>query len=442
MADTNVKSDSTQKPAKPRRRWYQFTLRTAGLWIALFCLLLGSFAWWRDRAERQRKVVEELRGLGATVVYRYFSLTNTIPIHTDVYDVPIPVDEFFICAWLRSWFGEDFVSSVDSVYLANSEDAPAVPADKTRRALQLLRQCPHLTSLDLEANAVRASEFEQLPCFSSIEVLTLVNRPGSVGLLSDDSLTVLERASRLSRLELKGQPIGSAGVSHFRNCRHLRFLVLKDTMVGDDGLHHLSDLTELESLDLSGTRVSDAGLKQIRDLKKLNWLALENLGITGEGLAYIGQLPRLEQLDLSDSNITDEALEHLMQFPRLSYLSLFRTKVTGKGIPQFANFPKVGSLWLSGCPLTDENVAGIEIPEGINDLWLSDTNISDVGFCQLKLAKTIYKVDLRSTSIGDASLDHLHALPDLIVIELKNTKVTPAGTQRLKARFPKCTIHN
>ena len=65
MAARDVKPDSADNLAKPRRRWYQFTLRTAGVWIALFCLLLGSFTWWRDRDERQRKVEEEWRGLGA-----------------------------------------------------------------------------------------------------------------------------------------------------------------------------------------------------------------------------------------------------------------------------------------------------------------------------------------------------------------------------------------
>src|SRR5205807_1790586 len=73
MASTVENSEPTPQP-RPRRRWYQFTLRTAGVWMVLLCLLLGSFAWWRDRAERQRKVVEELRELGASVQYRYFSL--------------------------------------------------------------------------------------------------------------------------------------------------------------------------------------------------------------------------------------------------------------------------------------------------------------------------------------------------------------------------------
>jgi hypothetical protein len=56
-------SGTPSPTARPRHRWYQFTLRTAGVWMVLLCLLLGSFAWWRDRAERQRKVVEEMRDL-------------------------------------------------------------------------------------------------------------------------------------------------------------------------------------------------------------------------------------------------------------------------------------------------------------------------------------------------------------------------------------------
>ena len=63
------------------RRWYQFSLRTACALLLVISLHLGAFAWWRDRAERQRKVVEELRGLGAFVSRRYFSLTKSYATH-------------------------------------------------------------------------------------------------------------------------------------------------------------------------------------------------------------------------------------------------------------------------------------------------------------------------------------------------------------------------
>src|SRR5436190_17976910 len=102
MTASDRKSDSPVQPARPRRRWYQFTLRTAGVWMVLLCLLLGSFAWWRDRAERQRKVVEELEGLGAYVKYRLFSLTKT-----ETYDDPVMVEEeWFLGTWLRHRFGD------------------------------------------------------------------------------------------------------------------------------------------------------------------------------------------------------------------------------------------------------------------------------------------------------------------------------------------------
>src|SRR3954464_8455388 len=106
MASTVTDTPQTPSPtaAQPRRRWYQFTLRTAGVWMALFCLLLGSFAWWRDRAERQRRVVEELRELGVDVSYRYYSLSERRN-----YD---PSKEFFPCRVLRRCLGVDFLYEV------------------------------------------------------------------------------------------------------------------------------------------------------------------------------------------------------------------------------------------------------------------------------------------------------------------------------------------
>lgn len=270
--------------AQPRRRWYQFTLRTAGVWMALLCLLLGSFAWWRDRAERQRKVVEELRGLGATVDFRYFSLTKR---HT-VDDPVSPEDEFFMNSWACRCFGDDFVYAVDSVSLAYFNGGDTFPPEKMRLALPLLPKCPHLTDLSLDGDTATGTDLKQIPYLESLKALSVIadsyNPQGltdsdvssycgiraaylhSRGLLTDDDLVLLESATCLEYLNLENQPIGDKGVMHLRNCRRLQTLMLRDTCVTDAALDHLHNLPELSYLSLLHTRVTAVGRKRFQDL--------------------------------------------------------------------------------------------------------------------------------------------------------------------------------
>lgn len=443
MTASDLRSDSAPQPAKPRRRWYQFSLRTAGIGIFLLCLLLGSFAWWRDRAERQRKVVEELRGLGAMVEYRYFSLTNEQSIYDGVFNSSEPGDEFFLCSWLRRRFGEDFVSALDSVYLGDSvfSSADAKPSETTRLGLRVLQRCPRLKTLELTASAVSGADFEKLPFFESLEELSIVTQPDEPnGLLSNDNLAVLERASCLRVLELNGHPIGDVGVRHLRNCRRLEVLKLSDTKVGDEGLGQLCELTELFMLELEGTLITDRGLKHLCNMDKLRYLMLNRTGISGEGLADVGPKLELETLDISNTSFTDDALRHLKQFPNLQSLSLHWTKITGPGTSHLVGLKGIGSIHLEACPVTDDSISKVRIPDGWTELSLSGTQITDRGFCTLKIPKSMSKILIDHTGVTDASLDHLQSLPDLYYLSIEGTHVTPEGIQSFRSLYPRCDI--
>jgi hypothetical protein len=66
MAAASANTPAISLPEeKPRRRWFQFSLRTALILMFLASLFFAGFAWGRNRAERQGKIVAELRELGA-----------------------------------------------------------------------------------------------------------------------------------------------------------------------------------------------------------------------------------------------------------------------------------------------------------------------------------------------------------------------------------------
>ena len=54
---------------KPRRRWFRFSLRTLLVVMLLFGVVFGVLAWMANEARRQRKVVADLRDMGAIVSF-------------------------------------------------------------------------------------------------------------------------------------------------------------------------------------------------------------------------------------------------------------------------------------------------------------------------------------------------------------------------------------
>src|SRR6185436_12188597 len=63
-------SDSTPMTAKPKRRWYQFSLKTLLVVLTLLCLGPGGYvAYEQNKARRQKAAVEAIEKLGGTVAY-------------------------------------------------------------------------------------------------------------------------------------------------------------------------------------------------------------------------------------------------------------------------------------------------------------------------------------------------------------------------------------
>jgi hypothetical protein len=414
----------------------QFSLRTAFLLMLLASILFAGFAWRRNRAERQRKIVEELRELGADVEYQYFSLTKPPRFNVMV----SPSDEFFLCAWLRRLLGDDFVYDVSAVRIVKP-----VPLVTTRAALVLIRQLREIKTLCLDGDALHAADLWELPCLEYLHNLSLASRSSIStrlyrgGRLTDADLAPLQRATQLQGLELGYQPIGDAGTAHLRNCRKLQLLFLEGTNVGDEGLANLGDLTELEGLDIHYTRVTDAGLKNLRNLNKLQFLWIAGNELTGAGFSDVGPLPQLQSINAHSTKFNDVNLTHLAKFPELQNLMLASTKVDGSGLKSLKDLKRL-AIRLPNCPVTDDSLAGIEIPEGCQSIQLDGTRVSDEGIRKLKLPKGLLAIGLANTLITDASLVLLGELPNLIELDVRNTQVTPQGIKRFQAKQPKCQV--
>ncbi len=113
--------------------------------------------------------------------------------------------------------------------------------------------------------------------------------------ITDAGLTRLKGLglTQLIMLHLDNTPITDAGLVHLTGLTQLRHLGLNNTQITDAGLVHLTGLTQLQSLGLNNTQITDAGLVHLTRLSQLQELGLESTKITDSGLAtFRNALPK------------------------------------------------------------------------------------------------------------------------------------------------------
>jgi hypothetical protein len=173
----------------------------------------------------------------------------------------------------------------------------------------LLKELPHLTSLDLGYCSQLTSEV--LKSLAHLKHLTSLSLWGCYGITGKE-LKLLKKLNHLSILSL-----GRCGIT-------------------DKGLKSLAPLTHLTSLNLGGCeQITDEGLKSLKGLTGLTSLNLWTCShITNKILKSLTSFTYLTSLDLSwCKEITDEGLlELLKELTNLTFLDLSITKVSQGGV--------------------------------------------------------------------------------------------------------------
>jgi hypothetical protein len=198
---------------KPRRRWFQYSLRSLFLLTFLVSLGMSWFAVRMKRAREQGEAVEWIRKGGGSVVYDYqYEVPYSGP--------PGPV-------WLRNLLGTDFFATAVHVCF--------FPSSVSDAGLEHLKGLTQLRELDLRFSPV-----------------------------GDNGLKYLNGLARLRTLDLSDTNVTDAGSEHLKRMTHLQTLNLEDAQVTDAGLEHLKGLTQLKMLILLGTHVTDDGVNRLQ----------------------------------------------------------------------------------------------------------------------------------------------------------------------------------
>ena len=190
----------------PKRRWFQFRLRTLLIVVLVLSLSLSWFATRLERARRQREAVEAIQKWSDTVSYE-----PTGPSAPD---------------WACAILGYDFFIDVVNVSVG-----PGFGDDEAK----YLKGLPKLRALSLSYTEI-----------------------------TDAGLKHLDGLTHLESLYLKRTEITGTGLKHLEGLTDLERLNLGHTEITDAGLKHLEGLTDLEVLHLGGTQVTTQGADSLR----------------------------------------------------------------------------------------------------------------------------------------------------------------------------------
>ena len=200
-------------PARPKRRWFQYSLRTL---LILTTVVAALFAWWSHKARRQKLAVEALQRAGALVVYDH---KGTLP---DDFGLAFWGEEqgpSFWPTWLVQALGVDYFSHVHCVAINN----PVVYHMSQNHAvddttLEYIKHLPAVRLLCLNSAQVTDTGLRNLESLTSLRSLELINNP-----ITDLGLEHLRGLTNLERLNLWNTKVTAAGISRLQqalpNCK-------------------------------------------------------------------------------------------------------------------------------------------------------------------------------------------------------------------------------
>ena len=418
------------------REYFRFRLRSLLILVFVISLLLGGFAWRRDRARRQAAAVATIVQLGGRVIYDRQTVATDLGIRL-VNDEP-PLSD-----WQRRWFGRDFF--YDVVDVSQSMGSPhliggPLPSEADRRVEPAEAQAfwrsvarfGRLRELYVYGDWARP-ELVRAALSNFTELRDLHIHDAKLG---DEDLQGLDRLLKLERVFLEDTQVGDETARRLARCVKLHSLNLSGTRLTDEGLRHLSACRELDWLALNECKITDAGLAHLAGLTRLEYLKLEGTKITDAGLTPLAGLSRLQYLQLGGTSVTDAGLSHLSGLAQLKSLDLDATQVRGAGLIHLTGLKNLEELDLAGCPIDREGLVQISQLNRVQQLNLSNTKMSAEVFAAMTWPKGLTHLNLDRTEINDAGLQPILSLPNIENVDLLSTRVTREGHDQFWKQRP------
>jgi hypothetical protein len=214
-------------PPNPKRRWYQYRLRTLMIAVTLAAVGASWFAVKMQRARRQRELVEMVRKIGGFEEYEY---------ERDAEGEFLPNAEPHGPLWLNRLLGVDFFNHV--IFLG--------------------------VTITKGADVARIGELTRL---------RRLNLSGKE--ITDSGLAHIKTLTQLYYLSIIDSGVTNNGLQHLQGLSHLSFLIIENAKITDAGLEQLKGMTQLRTLFLGETKVTDEGIKVLQkalpDCEIMRW---------------------------------------------------------------------------------------------------------------------------------------------------------------------------
>jgi hypothetical protein len=241
---------------KPKRRWFQYSLRSLLLFMVLASVLFAWLGWNVHRARLQRQEVAWLKEQ-AYVGYD-FQYPSGFRCRSQAYGLD-DLDVVAVSAvpqWLLDLAGADFFHNVVHVGVRRrygySKDNPNADDALLRR----LHAFPNLRRLDLRHCGVTDQGLRYLPGLRHLEILNLSHTS-----VTDDGLPYIGKLKSLKEVDLSHNRVGGRGFHRLTPLQHLEVLCLTYTPVSDEAMKAVTALPRLWYVSVDGcTRLTPEGV--------------------------------------------------------------------------------------------------------------------------------------------------------------------------------------
>ena len=249
---------------------------------------------------------------------------------------------------------------------------PGAPAlgDASLARLQVLTQCPQLTSLEL----------------------------AYFGQATDTGLAHLAGLKNLESFTFRGSPVKGHGFAKFAGWTKLKRINFHSNTLDDEGLGHVCEnFPNLEFIKLWHSKLlTDASAEHLKKLKKLTGIEISCSKATAGIVKHLRELP-LEHVALEYGVNTPafDAIDTVKAIPTLRRLSMDGKTFTDADLTALAGVTQIHELSLSGIDMPDDRLPQLQAFAHLKSLTLVRYGKGYPEDIQAKVKALLPKVDVR-----------------------------------------------
>jgi hypothetical protein len=314
---------------KPRRRWYQFSLRTMLIVSVLFSFAAAWYGSNHLRIDKRDRLVAQLEADFCQVIcgtnrYHYGAFSDA-PVGSD----PQP---WFLPRWI---FGREANETILGLQVYPT-------ARLFNNNYQVLREMPELALLGLHGTKCDDRVIKEIhDCAPNLRMLEF-----SYTEVTAASFRELHRFKDLRSIFALN--LDDACLECFSTITQLEQLIISDSNITDLGLEHLGRLENLRKVNLNLTSITGSGFARFKPLPNLRFLRITGECLNDQGMANIVKMaPSITELFVGEAKLTDFAVNEILKLKQLQMLEISGTEISEDGLKRLVDNLNLKELQVS-----------------------------------------------------------------------------------------------